>query len=68
MTKHEEFLWELLHHEIEMKAELTHMYFDCFTFIAQTEQLEAFQLHKKQRAESRRKALKESFLEEDEQE
>ncbi|NUU59598.1 hypothetical protein [Paenibacillus agri] len=59
MTKHEEFLWELLLHEIETKAELTHMYFDCFTFIAQTEQLEAFQLHKKLRAESR-KALEES--------
>ena len=57
MTKHEEFLWELLLHEIETKAELTHMYFDCFTFIVKTEQLEAFQLHKKQRAE--RKALEE---------
>lgn len=68
MTKHEEFLWELLLHEIETKAELTRMYFDCFTFIVKTEQLEAFQLHKKQREESRRKALKESFLEEDEQE
>ncbi|MGG0884057.1 hypothetical protein [Brevibacillus parabrevis] len=59
MTKHEEFLWELLLHEIETKAELTRLYFDCFTFITQTEQLEAFQLHKKQRAESR-KALEES--------
>ena len=68
MTKHEEFLWELLHHEIETKAELTRMYFDCFTFIEKTEQLEAFQLHKKQREESRSKALEESFLEEDEQE
>jgi|GEM_PF-6942969 hypothetical protein len=68
MTKHEKFLWELLHHKIKTKVELTRMYFDCFTFIAQTEQLEAFQLHKKQREESRRKALKESFLEEDEQE
>lgn len=68
MTKHEESLWELLLHEIETKAELTRMYFDSFTFIANTEQLEEFQLHKKQREESRRKALKESFLEEDEQE
>lgn len=68
MTKHEEFLWELLFHEIETKAELTCMYFDCFTFIANTEQLEEFQLHKKQREESRSKALEESFLEEDNQE
>jgi hypothetical protein len=67
MTKHEEILWELLLHEIETKAELTRMYFDCFTFIAKTEQLKEFQLHKKQREESRRKALKESFLK-DEQE
>ncbi|GEB34144.1 hypothetical protein BPA01_37240 [Brevibacillus parabrevis] len=34
--------------------------FDCFTFIAKTEQLEAFQLHKKQREDSGRKALGES--------
>ncbi|GEB35911.1 MULTISPECIES: hypothetical protein [Brevibacillus] len=60
MTKHEEFLWELLLHEIETKAELTRMYFDCFTFIAKTEQLEEFQLHKKQREDSRRKVLVES--------
>lgn len=60
MTKHEEFLWELLLHEIETKAELTRLYFDCFTFIVKTEQLEAFQLHKKQRGDSRRKALEES--------
>ncbi|MNC54484.1 hypothetical protein D3C76_1675330 [compost metagenome] len=51
-----------------MKAELTHLYFDCFTFIAKTEQLEAFQLHKKQREESRSKALEESLREEDDQE
>ena len=60
MMKHEEFLWELLLHEIETKAELTHMYFDCFTFIVKTEQLETFQLHKKQREDSRRKSLEES--------
>lgn len=42
MTKHEEFLWELLLHEIKTKAELTRLYFDCFTFIVKTEQLEAF--------------------------
>ncbi|WP_019537588.1 hypothetical protein [Paenibacillus ginsengihumi] len=66
MTKHEEILWELLLHEIETKAELTRMYFDCFTFIANTDQFEAFQLHQKQRAENR-KAIEESFLE-DEQE
>jgi len=33
MMKHEEFLCELLIHEIETKAELTRMYFDCFLFI-----------------------------------
>lgn len=62
MTKHEEFLWELLLHEINTKAELTHMYFDCFTFIAKTEQLEEFRLHKKQREESRSKLLEESCV------
>ncbi|MBN3522636.1 hypothetical protein [Paenibacillus apiarius] len=60
MTKHEEFLWELVLHESEMKSELTRLYFDCLTFIAKTEQLEAFQLHKKQREDSRRKTLEES--------
>lgn len=60
MTKHEEFLWELLLHESEMKAELTRIAFDCLTFIAHTDQLGAFQLHQKQRAESRRNALEES--------
>ncbi|WP_152392608.1 hypothetical protein [Paenibacillus guangzhouensis] len=60
MTKHEEFLWEVLLQESEMKAELTRLYFDCFTFIVKTEQLEAFQLQKKQREDSRRKALEES--------
>ncbi|MEQ7053054.1 hypothetical protein ABN764_20655 [Paenibacillaceae sp. P-4] len=62
MTKHEEFLWELVLHESKMNAELTHMYFDCFTFIVSTEQLEAFQLHKKQREDSRRKLLEVSCL------
>lgn len=60
MKKHEEFLWELLLHEIETKAEITRLYFDCFTFIVKTEQLEAFQLYKKKRENSRRKALAES--------
>jgi len=64
MTKHEEFLWELSLHEIKTKAELTRMYFDCFTFIAKTEQLEEFQLHKKQREESRRKQLEQSCFKE----
>ncbi|MBN3524083.1 hypothetical protein [Paenibacillus apiarius] len=59
MTKHEEFLWEQLLQESQMEAELTRMAFDCLTFIAQTEQLEAFQLHQKQRAESREKQLAE---------
>ncbi|MGK5509297.1 hypothetical protein [Brevibacillus formosus] len=62
MTKHEEFLWELVLHEIETKAELSRLYFDCLTFITQTEQLEAFQLHQKQRAENRRNVLEESCL------
>lgn len=48
MTKHEEFLLELLHHEIETKTELMRMYFDCFTYIAKTEQP-----HKQKREESR---------------
>ncbi|WP_242217374.1 hypothetical protein [Bacillus cereus group sp. BfR-BA-01380] len=45
MTKHEEFLWELLLQESQMKAELTRI----VTFIAKTDQFEAFQLHQKQR-------------------
>ncbi|MMZ63207.1 hypothetical protein D1872_254490 [compost metagenome] len=59
MTNHEQFLWEQLQHESEMKAELTRLYFDCLTFIAQTGQQEAFQLHQQQRAESRKKQLAE---------
>lgn len=62
MKKHEEFLWELLLHEIETKAELTQMAFDYLTFIAQTGQQEAFQLHQQQRAESRKKQLAELNL------
>ncbi|SYX84009.1 conserved protein of unknown function [Paenibacillus alvei] len=38
------------------------MYFDCFTYIAKTEQLEAFQLHQKEREDRRRKWLEESCL------
>lgn len=59
MTKHEEFLWELVLHEIETKAELTQIAFDCLTFIAQTGQQEAFQLHQQQRAEHRKQQLAE---------
>lgn len=64
MTKHEEFLWEILLKESEMKAEITRMLFDCLTFISKTEQLEAFQLHKKQRAEDRKRLEESCFTDE----
>ncbi|MEY8747020.1 hypothetical protein [Paenibacillus tundrae] len=59
MTNQEQFLWEQLRHENEVKAELTRMLMDSLTFIAKTEQQEAFQLHQQQRAETREKQLAE---------